>query len=296
MNSFQWRRAAVVVLAIAPLAACNQAMTANPEQIVSEVRTAVDAHWEAINNADDTAISSHHTGNFRAIMPDYEAPFAEGSSAYDALGSTQTLRVLGDVHIEPLGSDVAVASFLMEGTMTWPDGRVDARARQVTEVWQREGDVWKEAHHHDSVYSPSMARDPLAGAWAVTAIGDASGASLDPAGPGQFIFANGRYSAVFTIDVTERTPSVAAFDPTDEEKVAQYDTIIVNSGTYEIDGDRVTLRPLVAKSPEYIGGSSTMIFQVDGDVLTTSTQTLDSASGDSPGDAVGNTMRLRRAR
>ena len=206
------------------------------------------------------------------------------------------MRVLGDVHIQPLGSDAAIASFLMEGAMTWPDGRVDDRPRQVTEVWQRAGGVWKEAHHHDSVYSPSMAADPLAGAWEVAAIGDTSGASIDPAGPGQFIFSNGRYSAVFTVDVTERMPSATAFDPTDEEKVAQYDTIIVNSGTYEIDGDQVTLRPLVAKSPEYIGGSSTMTFQVEGDVLMTTTQSLVSAGGGSPADVAGNTMTLRRAR
>ena len=87
MNSFQRLRAAVIVLAVALLAACTQETTVNPEQIVSEVRAAVDAHWAAINISDAAAISSHHTSNFRAIMPDYETPFAEGSSAYDALGA-----------------------------------------------------------------------------------------------------------------------------------------------------------------------------------------------------------------
>jgi len=76
--------------------------------------------------------------------------------------------------------------------------------------------------------------------------------------------------------------------------VAHYDTIIVNSGTYTISGSKITLRPVVAKSPEYIGGESTMEFSMDGDMLVTTIDTLASIDGVTPDDAVGSSMTLRR--
>lgn len=286
--------ATLFLLPLGLLATGGRAAEFDPSPVSSQVRSAIQAHWEAINTSDDTAVSRHHTENFRMIMPDFEAPFGLGDDAYGELTSTRTVRTLGDVHVEPLGRDVAVASFLMQGSMTWSDGRVDDRVRQVTEVWVREGDVWQEAHHHDSVYSPLPTVDPLAGAWEMVSLTDGSGKSLDPSGPGQLIFHDGRYSAVHTIDVVNRPLSAVAFNPTDEEKVAQYDTIIVNSGSYEISSDEVAMRPVVAKSPEYIGGTSTMSYEVAGDQLTLTMKSLESAEGEPAGGAQGTTLRLRR--
>ena len=74
----------------------------------------------------------------------------------------------------------------------------------------------------------------------------------------------------------------------------QYDTIIVNSGIYEVNGSELTLRPIVAKTPEYAGGSSTMEFRIDGDILTTTTRSITSVDGASPEGAIGWSMTLRR--
>jgi ketosteroid isomerase-like protein len=49
-----------------------------------------------------------------------------------------------------LYGDVAVAAFYVEGSVTWPDGRVVEGPRRVTAVWIWDGGEWKEAHHHDS--------------------------------------------------------------------------------------------------------------------------------------------------
>ena len=58
-----------------------------------------------------------------------------------------------DVQVQPLGTMAAAASFHMDGTVRWPDGTVDARPRRVTEIWVNDNGTWKEAHHHDSVYT-----------------------------------------------------------------------------------------------------------------------------------------------
>jgi len=41
----------------------------------------------------------------------------------------------------------------------------------------------------------------------------------------------------------------------------------VNSGTYETVDSTLIVRPLTAKTPEYVGGRATYIFHVEGDRL-----------------------------
>ena len=273
---------------------CSQPEAINRDQIIQEVRSSVEAHWTAIAESDFETVASHHSAEFAIILPDFAEPFVEGASEYDELLTTRASWTIGDVHVRPLSSDAAVAWFLMEGSTTWPDGRVDDRKRRVSEVWVREGGTWKEAHHHDSVYAPGESSDPLAGVWLVTTLTAPDGETIDPAGPGQFIFADGRYSAVYSLGAEERPHAAVGFNPTADEKVAQYDTIIVNSGTYEVDGSEFTLRPIIAKTPEYAGGSSTLEFHVDGNVLTTVTRSITSVDGASPDGAIESSMTLRR--
>jgi len=45
--------------------------------------------------------------------------------------------------------DIAVATFYLVGTHTLRDVTKNGTWR-VTAVWVREGDEWKEAHHHES--------------------------------------------------------------------------------------------------------------------------------------------------
>lgn len=184
-------------------------------------------------------------------------------------------------------------------TITGPDGNPVTEQGPDFHVWRKQADgSWKIVidiwNSENPMPSAATSAAPLEGAWVVTSLQSSEGEAIDPAGPGQFIFLDGRYSAVYTVGVTERRKSEKAFDPTEEEMVEQYDTIIVNSGTYQVEGNELTLRPLVAKSPEYIGGSSTMEFTVDGDTLTTKIRQLTSANGISPEGAIDSTMTLRR--
>ena len=142
---------------------------------------------------------------------------------------------------------------------------------------------------------PSAPASPLLGVWSMTTMtpgGD--GVTIDPSQPGLVIFTEGYYSAVYSLGPDPRPPSAAGFNPTSEEKVAQYNTIIVNTGTYEAGGSTITFRPMVAKSPEFIGGHSTMDFQIHGDVLTLTVQSLVAGDEVSAPNAPGSSMTFRR--
>ncbi len=142
--------------------------------------------------------------------------------------------------------------------------------------------------------TPTTSANPLEGVWSVTAIEPEDGSAvIDPAQPGLYIFARDHYSAVWTPGAALRTPSAAPFAPTPEEMVAQHESIIVNAGTYEISGSTVTFRPMIAKSPDFVGGQSGASFQIEGDVLTLRTRNVTGASGTSAPN-VGGSMTLLR--
>ena len=136
--------------------------------------------------------------------------------------------------------------------------------------------------------------NPLQGAWSVTAIEPGDGSALiDPAQPGLYIFGRDHYSAVYAPGAAPRVSSAAAFAPTTEEILGQYGSIIVNAGTYEISASTVTFRPMIARSPEFVGGQSAASFEIEGDVLTLRTMNVTAANGTSA-PAVGGSMTLRR--
>jgi len=139
----------------------------------------------------------------------------------------------------------------------------------------------------------AMPANSLAGAWEVTAIENVDGSVIDPAQPGLFVFTDRHYSAVFTTSADARPPSATPFAATDEEALAQFRNLIVNTGTYTVDGQTVTFRPMVARSPEFIGGDAAAGFAVDGDRLILRFRRIVNADGARAPD-VGGSMTLRR--
>ena len=138
------------------------------------------------------------------------------------------------------------------------------------------------------------AANPLLGAWSMTAITADDGTMIEPSQSGLFIFTEDHYSAVYSLGADPRLLSATAFAPTSDEMVAQYQTIIVNTGTYDVSGSTITYRPMVAKSPEFVGGHSTMDYAIDGNTLTLNTTSVVSDDGMSPPTALSETIRLRR--
>lgn len=57
------------------------------------------------------------------------------------------------------------------------------------------------------------------------------------------------------------------FNPTDDEKLARYQALVVNAGRFDIDGDILTIHPTFALVPEFVGGLGEFRYSLDGDTL-----------------------------
>ncbi len=281
------------------LCACTQS-SVDVEAERTALRAAADAYHEAGEGMDAEGFASSYTTS-GLILPPNEAAITGRDGAHEFIASFAEVPG-ASVSFSNMNADIAASGdmgyTLADAVITvdGPDGQpIEDKIRDF-HLWKKQDGQWKIAIDiwNSEIPLAGVAATSLEGTWVVTSLQSSDGAAIDPAGPGQFIFLDGRYSAVYTVGVTERRKSEKAFDPTEEEIVEQYNTIIVNSGTYQVEGNELTLRPFVAKSPEFIGGSATMEFSVDGDTLTTKFRQLTSANGISPEGAIGSSMTLRR--
>ncbi len=143
-------------------------------------------------------------------------------------------------------------------------------------------------------HEPPSPANELVGVWSLTAVDPGDGSPvIEPSQPGLYIFADGYYSAVYAPGTDLRINSEVSFQPTPEEMVAQYETIIVNTGTYEISGSTVTFRPVIAKSPAFVGGHQMSTFRVEGNTLLLTQDMLVSVDGVSPPDFAGSLTLVR---
>lgn len=115
-----------------------------------------------------------------------------------------------------------------------------------------------------------VSESPLEGAWLVVDVRFGSGGEdteIMRAQPGQFIFTPSRYAAVWVTQTEPRALSASHFQPTPDEIIAHYRSVAANSGTYEVSGSRITIRPIVAKLPDFAGGQLTYEYRIQGDML-----------------------------
>ena len=123
----------------------------------------------------------------------------------------------------------------------------------------------------------AQATPSIQGAWRVTGIvvtGDGAQTYKTPQ-PGLMIFAKQHYSIVMLFADAPRKDGSSGANPnklTDAEKVTWFDpwdALTANSGTYQIKGNTLTTRPLVAKNPSVMTGpAQTREFKIDGNTLT----------------------------
>ena len=134
----------------------------------------------------------------------------------------------------------------------------------------------------DQAEEEAAARKTVEGVWRVTEIKvvNAAGEMLNSQPqPGFYIFTHGHYSAIYTPGMEPRTPFADAWRPTDKEKVAAYDTIIVNTGTYELTESLLITHPLLAKVPGFAGGKSSYKYRLDGNNLWLEAGDISSSTG-----------------
>ena len=107
-----------------------------------------------------------------------------------------------------------------------------------------------------TVYGQSSAAGgTLVGAWRVTEIADANGAPITNPQPGLYIFTRQHYSFV-RINGTRPLPDYPSNDKaTDADKVAVFNALYMNTGTYSVTGNRLATKAMVAKSKFAISGA-----------------------------------------
>ena len=121
------------------------------------------------------------------------------------------------------------------------------------------------------------AASPIDGAWKITEIvtTGANGATNASPQPSLIMFVRGHYSWLHIGSSTPRKQRAAAATPgklTDAEKIAafeEWNPFTANSGTYEIKGNTLTRRRLVAKNEFAMGAAPPVIeqYKLEGDTL-----------------------------
>ena len=115
----------------------------------------------------------------------------------------------------------------------------------------------------------SPARKPMEGAWKVVevVVTGAEAENNPSPQPGLCIFGQRHYS-MFRVPGAKPRTLYKGEEPTSEEKVKAFDSFIANTGTYEVSGSTITIRPIVARSPNFMaGGFSKYQFRVEGSNL-----------------------------
>jgi hypothetical protein len=113
------------------------------------------------------------------------------------------------------------------------------------------------------------AGSPLVGAWKVAEFTDASGSRISNPQPGLYIFTRQHYSFA-RIQGTRPLPDYPSNDKaTDADKVAVFNALYMNTGTYTVTGNRLATIAMVAKSKFAMGGEGNQYdFAITGNTLT----------------------------
>ena len=110
--------------------------------------------------------------------------------------------------------------------------------------------------------------NPLVGAWRVTEVADANAPPITDPQPGLYVFAKQHYSFA-RIQGTRPLPGYPSNDKaTDADKVAVFNALYLNTGTYTVTGKTLATKAMVAKSAFAIGGAGNQYeFNVTGNTL-----------------------------
>jgi hypothetical protein len=86
--------------------------------------------------------------------------------------------------------------------------------------------------------------------------------------PSVIIFTSNHYSMVWTFGNEPQRPFMSRWNPTDTEKIDRFDSLVVNAGTYEIEGNTLIAHPVVARIPEFMGGKLICEYHIENDKMT----------------------------
>lgn len=114
-------------------------------------------------------------------------------------------------------------------------------------------------------------RAPLEGVWRIVevrSVGPNGERVVSDPPPSLLIFSARHYSMVWNPRSQPRDDFENSFRPSDAEKIAAYDTLAVNTGTYELEGSQLVTRPVVSRVPDFSGGVARYEYRLSGDELS----------------------------
>jgi len=122
-----------------------------------DVRATIERHYAAIHTDDMESIISSHLEDFTMFFSDgnllFESDWSEVSERMGATVELGTPSVRMSNFNAQIYGNVAVATFYLVGTNTH-GGKTRNVTNRVTAVWVKDGNEWKEAHHHESPLLP----------------------------------------------------------------------------------------------------------------------------------------------
>jgi hypothetical protein len=135
------------------------------------------------------------------------------------------------------------------------------------------------------------AAQSLEGAWRVTQM-VISGQTIDTPQPGLLLFTGNHYSYTL-INGDQPRPDLPRGFASAPELLAVWSPFSANAGTFELSGDRMTRRAIVAKSPDAMaaGAYNEYTFRMDADTLWITTVGTEAGPTMSP-----STVRYVRVR
>jgi hypothetical protein len=109
----------------------------------------------------------------------------------------------------------------------------------------------------------------VVGVWQITEIGrqNAGSPRTDKPFPNIFIFTRRHYSMAWVAGENANRAFAQRWNPTNDEKIERFDSMVVNAGTYEVKGSVLMAHPVVARIPDFIGGKLICEFHVDEDTM-----------------------------
>src|SRR5678810_559158 len=123
----------------------------------------------------------------------------------------------------------------------------------------------------------SSSRGVLEGAWRVAEIvvTGANASTTSNPQPGLFVFTRKHYS--FWRASGDQPRPLFKGAPTNAEKIMAFNSFAGTTGTYEMSGTTLTVRPVVARTPNCMGGGAflTYQFRVDGNTLSLTQKSSD---------------------
>jgi hypothetical protein len=82
-----------------------------------------------------------------------------------------------------------------------------------------------------------------------------------------FIFTPRHYSMVWVFSAETQGSFAERWNPTDAEKIERFNSLVVNSGTYEIDGNTLIAHPVIARIPDFMGGKLICEYHIENDMM-----------------------------